>query len=157
MGEEEDEAKWKMVEQEGVEEEDEDTDIGGRNIRNWEKKTLQGRRTQELRGTGGRGVLKSPSRKRMGEQEDPAEDTPGSSTRKRWKYPLLTNWGEEEENPPPPLSITRILSSIPTATTTTLVHTTIAPTLSTTTIPPSPGPSCTIEDDQNCKEDDQED
>ena len=88
MGEDEDERKWRMVEVEGVAEEEEDSGDGVREIKDWEMKTIQERRTQELRGSGRRGVLRSPARKRMVDQEDGGEhqaSSPDISTRrKKW-------------------------------------------------------------------------
>ena len=75
IGEEEDEAKWRKVEQTGLGEEDEDLEQNQRSIKAWERNATQGRRTQELRGNGRleRGLLTPPARKRLGEGEDGAD------------------------------------------------------------------------------------
>ena len=92
-------------------EEEEDLEQNQRKIKAWERNATQGRRTQELRGNGRleRGLLTPPARKRLGEGEDGADTLDSSlessttrKNKKKFKYPLLTNWGEEGTPPTPP-------------------------------------------------------
>ena len=70
--------------------------------RNWEKERAQMRRIQELRDEIdlGRGVARSPPRKRLGEEQESKRDRS-----KKWKYPPLEDdWGENispQDSPAP--------------------------------------------------------
>ena len=152
IGEEEDETKWRKMEQTGVGEEEEDLDQNKRSIKAWEKNVTQERRTQELKSTGRleRGLLTPPARKRLGEREDGAdtmdsslESSTSKKVRKKFKYPLLTNWGEEDTPPTPP-------SNIP--------HTPLRPTAPprnvAEAITPSPANKDQLEDDLSQSKDD---
>ena len=111
IGEEEDELKCRRIEQTGIGEEEEDLEQSQKSIKTWEKDVTKERRTQELRSSGRleRGLLTPPARKRLGEGEesvdtmDSSKDSSSSrKVKKKFKYPLLTNWGEEETPPTPP-------------------------------------------------------
>ena len=91
------EDKWKSTESEGR-----DQDEGDGGVQDWVEGRVLDRRTQELRGTPWveRGLVKSPARKRVGEEEP---DPSSSGKKSKYKYPLLEpDWGEEKPNSPPP-------------------------------------------------------
>ena len=96
LGEESEKDKEMRVEK-GKEKEAETNKEPNTKIRDWETERAKSRRIQELQTSINleRGVVRSPPRKRMGEEET------GRRPRKL-KYPLLAEtWGEEEQKCPP--------------------------------------------------------
>ena len=71
----------------------------------WESNRVKNRRIQECRDTMGRGLTKSPGRKRQNLGEE--EQMSGKKKVKKWKHPVLDSWGEEVTMtmPPPILAI----------------------------------------------------
>ena len=92
LGEEDDEDKWRTIQEEYIEDE---------SIGDWERTKATNRRTEELiRNIDvGRGVMTSPANKRLAMEDKQEQESTTPKRTRKLKYPVLsTTWGEEERS-----------------------------------------------------------